>query len=61
MSITVIQLVEIEIHGLAHSKITSQLLLSFAANSKKVSIYQFHSCIKLYLYSIKIYVTHFEI
>jgi hypothetical protein len=35
----IVQPVEIEIHGLAPSKITSQLLLSLAANSKKVSIY----------------------
>jgi hypothetical protein len=36
---TAIQPMEIEIHGLPPSKITSQLLLSLAANSQKVMFY----------------------
>jgi hypothetical protein len=39
--ITVIQPTEIEIHILPPSKITSQLLLSLAANSQKVTFLRF--------------------
>jgi hypothetical protein len=36
-SIIVIQTIEIEIHGLPPSKITSQLLLTLSANKRKVT------------------------
>jgi hypothetical protein len=50
---------EIEIHRLSHSRITSQLLLELAANSQKVTFTQYVLSIKL-CYT-EIYILHLEI
>jgi hypothetical protein len=47
---------EIEIHGLPPSRITSQLLLELAANSQKVTFTQYLSSIK-FCY-VEIYILH---
>jgi hypothetical protein len=43
----IIQLTELHIHGLAPSRITSEVILHVAKNSKEVTFSQFFSVVKL--------------